>query len=138
MFVLSIPGCSAFRHSRNLYTTQLSLIELWLLITIGGDIGFLWTLFEFVLSAFLGFFLLKAQGVVFLAQLRDSFNARSAHQLTRFGVQAVGALLLIIPGFLSDMIGALLVLPLLWKLTLVLLGKDTLDSRSQPWDRLDQ
>ncbi len=72
-------------------------IELWLLITIGGEIGALATITWIVLSAVIGVNLLRVVGFEQVSQLLP---------------RAMGAVALIIPGFLSDALGILLTLGL--------------------------
>lgn len=99
-------------------------IELAAFIEFGGEIGFFWTLIEIFVSAFLGFQLLRAQGFAFLWKMRT----RPLHFLDQETIsleilRAVGAVLLIIPGFVSDGIGLAFCLPIVNSLMLSLLAR---------------
>ena len=94
------------------YVFIIFFIEIWLLIEIGGAIGFLGTMFWFIASAMVGIFLLKTQGFRLKSQLHKLMNEGeslqdSSHEL----LLGLAALLLIIPGYLSDTISLLLFMP---------------------------
>jgi len=79
-------------------------------VNIASAIGGLATFFEIVLSAFLGFAILAN----FRTTLRENFMAVSSRTIDLNEFQRlnlftiVGAILLIIPGFLTDIVGILL------------------------------
>ncbi|WP_227269164.1 FxsA family protein [Roseobacter weihaiensis] len=89
------------------------LIEITLFIQIGGAIGLGWTLFTVVVTAILGTFLVRNQGALALGQVRSSFNEmRDPTEPLAHGAMILfsGALLLT-PGFFTDAIGFLLLVP---------------------------
>ena len=103
------------------------LLELWLLISVGGEIGFLWTVFEFILSAMIGIMVLRLQGIMLFARIREAMQRQIQVQVNQIGLllRGLGGMLLIIPGFLSDVIGVLLLLPFIHQLSLLFFRKNT-------------
>ncbi|MFK7763330.1 MAG: FxsA family protein [Roseobacter sp.] len=89
------------------------LIEITLFIQIGGIIGLGWTLATVVVTAILGTFLVRNQGALALGQVRNSFNEmRDPTEPLAHGAMILfsGALLLT-PGFFTDAVGFLLLVP---------------------------
>ncbi len=89
------------------------LIEIALFIQIGGIIGLGWTLATVVVTAILGTFLVRNQGALALNQVRASFNdMRDPTEPLAHGAMILfsGALLLT-PGFFTDAVGFLLLIP---------------------------
>lgn len=89
------------------------LIEIALFIQIGGAIGLGWTLLTVVVTALLGTFLVRNQGALAIGQLRSSFDEmRDPTEPLAHGAMILfsGALLLT-PGFFTDAIGFLLLVP---------------------------
>lgn len=89
------------------------LIEIALFIQIGGAIGLGWTLVTVIITALLGTWLVRNQGLVALDQLRASFSdLRDPTEPLAHGAMILfsGALLLT-PGFFTDAIGFLLLIP---------------------------
>lgn len=88
-------------------------IELWLLIKVGSAIGALATLLLLILSGFLGMYLLRHQGLSSLAKFQRDVQAgqRPAQSLLEGMMMLLGGLLFIIPGFLTDIVGLILLLP---------------------------
>ena len=89
------------------------IVEIYLLIQVGQVIGAGWTVFLVVLTAVIGVWLLKLQGISTLARAQrklqqDELPARE--MLEGMGLVVAGALLLT-PGFFTDTIGFLLLLP---------------------------
>ena len=100
--------------------TLLPLLEIIGFITIGGRIGFLYSLCWLVAAAMLGFSLLQNLG----APLRDAREKQtSADGMAETLCTLAGALLLIFPGFVSDLLALPLVLPPLRALLLLALRK---------------
>lgn len=89
------------------------LAEIALFILIGDAIGVLPTLAAVAASALIGVILLRAQGVAAIRQMRGAFDP--ADPPVRAVVDrialALAAILLIVPGFLSDAAALLLILP---------------------------
>ncbi|KMW58908.1 FxsA protein [Candidatus Rhodobacter oscarellae] len=89
------------------------LIEIALFIQIGGAIGLGWTLLIVVITAILGTWLVRAQGLRALADLQNSFqqlNDPTEHLAHGAMILFSGALLLT-PGFFTDTVGFLLLVP---------------------------
>jgi UPF0716 protein FxsA len=84
-----------------------------LFIVIGRAIGVVPTLLGVLVTAIVGATLLRMQGLSLLAEIRDSVNggrlpARSIAEAMMVGL---GGLLLLLPGYFSDLIGILLLIP---------------------------
>ena len=83
------------------------LIEIYLLIEIGGIIGVGWTIFSVVFTAVLGAFLVRAQGFATVARVRNQVDRGELPAVEIFEglfLLVAGALLLT-PGFFTDAIG---------------------------------
>jgi UPF0716 protein FxsA len=89
------------------------LIEIALFIQVGGFIGLWYTLLIVVLTAILGAYLVRSQGLAVLNQLRGSFEElRDPTEPLAHGAMVLfsGALLLT-PGFFTDAVGFALMVP---------------------------
>ena len=89
------------------------IIEMWILIEVGGLIGALPTIALVVLTATLGLSLLKRQGLSTLMRARRKMDEGSipASELVSGVMIAVGGALLLTPGFVTDAIGFALLIP---------------------------
>ena len=89
------------------------VIEIYLLIKIGSQIGAISTIFLIFLTAIIGIYYAKYEGLNTLksgfAQL--SKNETPAYEVISGAAIAFAALLLIIPGFVTDTLGFLLIFP---------------------------
>ena len=109
----------------------LPAIEIFLMIKIGGKIGALNTIALIFLTAILGIFYARIQGIQTIRSgLMNLYqNKVPMYELISGASIAFAALLLIVPGFLTDLIGFLLLIPftrnLLFKVTLR--GKKDID-----------
>ena len=91
------------------------ILELWVLIRVGAAIGAGLTIGLVVLSAMLGIAILKRQGFQTLARVRARV-ARGEEPTAAVldgMVLAVAGLLLLIPGFLTDVLALLALIPAL-------------------------
>jgi len=90
------------------------IIEIYLLIKIGSEIGALTTILLIFTTAIVGVYYAKYEGLNTLksgfAQL--SRNETPAYEVISGAAIAFAALLLIIPGFATDVVGFLLIFPL--------------------------
>lgn len=89
------------------------IIEIYLLIQVGQVIGAGWTIFLVVLTAVLGVWLLRIQGLSTLtrAQRKLQENELPAREILEgMGLVVAGALLLT-PGFFTDAVGFFLLFP---------------------------
>lgn len=96
----------------------LPVLEIILLIAMGAVFGFWFTLAWIIGTAFVGIVLLRRmRGVVQLGRPGDRLNqAASMDPLGMFATW-VGAVLLILPGPITDLLGLIFVLPWLRRLT---------------------
>lgn len=98
------------------------LIEIALFVTLGGAIG-LWPTMAIVLgTGFLGVAILRGHGLPSLAQMRSGFAMNPHQPLAEGLVTKFAALLLILPGFLTDAIGLLLLIPPVQRLVIHRIG----------------
>tara|TARA_B100001778_G_C18402622_1_gene544911 strand:- start:370 stop:795 length:426 start_codon:yes stop_codon:yes gene_type:complete len=90
------------------------IIEIYLLIKIGSQIGAISTILLIFLTAIVGVYYAKYEGLNTLksgiAQLRR--NEPPTYEMLSGAAIAFAALLLIIPGFLTDVFGFLLIFPI--------------------------
>ena len=92
----------------------LTIIEIYLFISIGSEIGAFTTILLVFITAVIGIYYAKYEG---LKTLKSGFVQLSKNEpigyeiLSGAGI-AFAALLLIIPGFLTDLIGFLLIFPI--------------------------
>ena len=94
------------------------VVEIYLFIKIGGQIGAFNTISLIFLTAIIGVFYARYEG---LNTLRSGFsqlikNEAPIYDIISGAAIAFAALLLIIPGFATDLLGFLLILPLTRKL----------------------
>ena len=89
------------------------IIEMWILIEVGGWIGALPTIGLVVLTATLGLSLLKRQGLSTLMSARRKMDEGSipASELVSGVMIGVGGALLLTPGFVTDAVGFALLMP---------------------------
>ena len=89
------------------------IVEMWILIEVGGWIGALPTIALVVLTASLGLSLLKRQGLSTLLSARRKMDEGSipASELVSGVMIAVGGALLLTPGFVTDAVGFALLIP---------------------------
>lgn len=86
------------------------VIEIYLLIKVGGWIGALPTIFLLVFTAVLGVLLLRQQGFAAVQRVRLALAQGQipALELLEGVLIMLGGVLLLIPGFLTDILGLLL------------------------------
>ena len=98
------------------------VVEIYLFIKIGSQIGALSTILLVFFTAVVGVYYAKYEGINTLrsGMVQIIKNQIPAHELISGAAIAFAAILLIIPGFATDLIGFLLIIPLTRKL---LLGK---------------
>lgn len=91
----------------------LPLVEIALFIVVGRAIGVLPTLALVLLAAFAGAMLLRQQGLGVLNRMRSNFSAATLPGEAVFDAMALGvaAVLLVLPGFLTDVLALLLLIP---------------------------
>ena len=90
------------------------LIEIYLLIKVGSIIGAFNTIFLIFFTAITGVYFARLEG---LNAIRSGFNQLIKNEIPIYEIisgaaLAFAALLLILPGFLTDLIGFLLIIPI--------------------------
>ena len=83
------------------------LLELYILIEVGTSIGAIWTIFIIVFTGVLGGLLLHQQGVSNMSRVRESMGRGEIPAMAMFESLFVfaSAILLIVPGFITDAVG---------------------------------
>jgi len=91
------------------------LAEIWLLILVGSLIGAGWTLLLLLASAVFGVRLVRAQGLATATRVQTMLEQGQSPALGMLEGLAllVAGFLFIVPGFISDMVGLVLLIPLL-------------------------
>jgi len=89
------------------------LVELYLIIEVGSVIGALWTVLLVVLTAVVGITLLRIQGFNTLNRARQNMERGTmpAMEMMEGMVLAIGGALLITPGFITDTLGFMCLIP---------------------------
>jgi len=89
------------------------ITEVYLLIEVGGMIGAGWTILLIVLTAVIGVNLLRQQGISTLMRANQAMSQGQipAMEMMEGIFLAVGGALLITPGFFTDVIGFICLLP---------------------------
>ncbi len=91
----------------------LPALEIFLLIKIGGQVGALNTVALIFLTAIIGIYFAKFQGIQTLksGMINLYQNRMPVYEIMSGASIAIAALLLIMPGFFTDFIGFLLLIP---------------------------
>src|SRR3989338_9190992 len=99
--------------------TVLPALELALLIKVGTNIGVGNTLFIIIVTGALGAYLAKLQGFILLKKIQNELNrgVMPSSQLMDGFLVLLGGILLLTPGFITDMFGFLLLIP--WTLSII-------------------
>ena len=101
-----------------LFIIGIPLIEIYLMIKVGGVIGAFNTIFLIFFTAITGIYFARLEGI---NTLRSGFNQLIKNEIPVYEIISgaaltFAALLLIIPGFLTDIIGFLLIIPITRKI----------------------
>ena len=96
------------------------ILEIYLFIKIGSQIGAFNTIFLIFFTAVVGVYYAKYEGINTLrsGMMQIIRNQIPAHEFIYGAAIAFAAILLIIPGFATDLIGFLLIIPITRKLIL--------------------
>ena len=96
----------------------LPALEIFLMIKIGGKIGALNTVSLIFLTAIVGVYFAKMQGIrTIRSGIKNLYkNEMPIYEIVSGASIAAAALLLIVPGFFTDVIGFLLLIPLTRKI----------------------
>ena len=94
------------------------IIEIYLLIKIGSQIGAITTILLIFITAIVGIYYAKYEGLNTLKSgfLQLSKNQPPAYEMISGAAIAFAALLLIVPGFATDLVGFFLIFPFTRKL----------------------
>ena len=101
-----------------LFIIGIPLLEIYLMIKVGGVIGAFNTIFLIFFTAITGVYFAKLEG---LNAIRSGFNQLVKNEIPIYEIisgaaLAFAAFLLIFPGFLTDLIGFLLIIPVTRKI----------------------
>ena len=115
------------------------IIEIYLLIKIGAQIGAISTILLIFTTAIVGIYYAKFEG---LNTLRSGFiqlsrNEPPTYEMISGAAIAFGALLLIIPGFATDVLGFLIIFPITRKIFLKKFSKISKTKKSEKNDFID-
>tara|TARA_B100000900_G_scaffold145243_1_gene123107 strand:+ start:316 stop:711 length:396 start_codon:yes stop_codon:yes gene_type:complete len=90
------------------------IVEIYLFIKIGSQIGAITTIFLIFVTAIIGVYYAKFEGLNTIKSgfLQISKNQTPVYEVLSGAAIAFAALLLIIPGFATDFLGFLLILPI--------------------------
>ena len=97
-----------------IYIIGLTIIEIYLFISIGSEIGAFTTILLIFLTAIVGVYYARYEGLKTLKSgfIQLSKNEPMGYEILSGAGIAFAALLLIVPGFLTDLMGFLLIFPL--------------------------
>ncbi|MDD5228340.1 MAG: FxsA family protein [Methylococcales bacterium] len=102
---------------RSLFITivVVSFLELYVLIAVGNVLGAFPTIFLIIASAALGSFLLKQQGLATWQRFQTTMARQEvpAYELFEGFLILLGGALLLTPGFITDVVGLICLLPVL-------------------------
>ena len=97
-----------------LFLTIFPFIEIYTLIVIGGSIGAFNTMLWIFFSGIMGLYLLRNQGLKTLLDMQSKKTVfePTADNLLKTIFTPIGGFFLLIPGFITDVIGILVLLPI--------------------------
>ncbi len=110
----------------------LPILEILLMIELGGVIGALNTILLVIFTAIVGLFFARIQGLSVLQKglINIYKNKLPIYELISGASIAVAALFLIFPGFITDTIGFLLLIPITRKFLVSLILKKKLNKKN--------
>lgn len=91
----------------------LPIAEVWLLVQVGQEIGAGWTVLVLIIEAVVGGWLMRREGAKAWASLSTAYGSGRlpSGELADAALVLVGAALLLLPGFLTDVLGLIFLLP---------------------------
>ena len=115
------------------------IIEIYLLIKIGAQIGAISTILLIFTTAIVGIYYAKFEGLNTLKSgfIQLSRNEPPTYEMISGAAIALGALLLIIPGFATDILGFLIIFPITRKIFLEKILKNFKTKKSEKNDFID-
>ena len=115
------------------------VIEIYLLIKIGSQIGAITTILLIFTTAIVGIYYAKYEGINTIksgfAQLRK--NEMPTYEMISGAAIALAALLLIIPGFATDVIGFLIIFPITRRLIFIKFNNKLRSNKSKYEEKKD-
>ena len=119
-----------------LFLIFIPLIEIFFMIKIGTVIGAFNTILATLLTAAVGLYFVRLQGISTLFSAANSIrnNQEPLKEIFNGFCLMIAAILLIIPGFFTDLIGALLLIPFSRNIILKILGSDIHRKRGEAQD----
>lgn len=118
----------------------LPVLELAAFILAAAALGFLWALALLIASSFAGLLVLKYAGGAHVERVRDAFGASSFSALradTQGSLVLFAGILLLIPGFITDVLGLALLLSALFRRpSPAAPGDAVVDLEPEQWHRL--
>ncbi|MCZ6473242.1 MAG: FxsA family protein [SAR324 cluster bacterium] len=89
------------------------VLEVWLLLTWGPALGTFWTIVWIVGSFFLGVILLRVEGVIKLIEIHRQLLVEEipTKELLDLFLILLGSVMLVLPGFATDIFGLAMLLP---------------------------
>ena len=89
------------------------VVELYILIEVGKKIGSLNTIGIIILTGILGAYLVKSQGFMILKKIQNDLNESilPGNSLIQGAIILAGGILLLTPGFITDIIGFIFLIP---------------------------
>ncbi len=115
-----------------IYIIGLTIIEIYLFISIGSEIGAFTTILLIFLTAITGVYYARYEGLKTLKSgfVQLSKNEPPSYEILSGAGIAFAALLLIIPGFFTDLIGFLLIFPFTRKMIFKKFSKKFKDEKN--------
>ena len=115
------------------------IIEIYLLIKIGAQIGAISTILLIFTTAIVGVYYAKFEGLNTLKSgfIQLSRNEPPTYEMISGAAIAFGALFLIIPGFATDILGFLIIFPITRKIFLKKFSKNFKTKKSEKKDFID-
>ncbi|MFL2525361.1 MAG: FxsA family protein [Pelagibacteraceae bacterium] len=110
-----------------LFLIFIPLIEIYFMIKIGTVIGAFNTILATLLTAAVGLYFVRIQGISMLYSAANTVrnNQEPLKEILNGFCLIIAAILLIIPGFFTDTIGVLLLIPFSRNIILKIFGSDT-------------
>ena len=132
-----------------LFFITIPVVEMYILILVGGQIGALTTIALVVLTATIGLWLFRREGFATLQNLQSKLNHGEipGKELLEGVMLLIGGALLLTPGFVTDSIGFVCLLPglrkpiaewLIQRGLLTMTRGFTVHSSSADWQHFDQ
>ena len=108
-------------------------VEIYLFIKIGAEIGALTTVLLIFITAFIGIYYAKAEGLNTLNQGLKKMvrNQIPVYEMVSGALIGIGAIFLIIPGFATDFFGFLIIFPPTRKIVLKIFSNKNYNSNKK-------